>query len=128
RSRANVAIAEEERRLVGEGVVLERLLGLEFEASSQTFLQTNSRQAEALYGAALEAARLDGTERVLDLYCGAGTLTLLFARAAAAAIGVESVAEAVERARRNAERNQIGNARFVAGEARRVLREWARGE
>jgi 23S rRNA (uracil1939-C5)-methyltransferase len=126
--RAHVAIAAEERLLHGDGLVLERLLGLEFEATTGTFLQTNSRQAEALYAAALAAAELEGNETVLDLYCGAGTLTLLFARAARAAIGVESVPEAVTRARLNAGRNRIENARFVEGESRRVLREWARGE
>jgi 23S rRNA (uracil1939-C5)-methyltransferase len=128
RARANVATSEEERPLVADGLVLERLLGLEFEASASTFLQTNSRQAEALYSAALAAACLEGGECVLDLYCGAGTLTLLFARNAGQAIGVESVPEAVTRARLNARRNGIENARFVDGEARRVLREWARGE
>ena len=109
RGRANVAFAEEERALIGEGIVIERLLGLEFEASAATFLQTNSRQAEALYTAALDAARLEGGEQVLDLYCGAGTLTLLFARRAGEAIGVESVPQAVARARSNARRNGIGN-------------------
>jgi 23S rRNA (uracil1939-C5)-methyltransferase len=128
RSRANIAVGEEERVLAGGRVVLERLLGLEFEASSNTFLQTNSRQAEALYQAVRSAARPERGETVLDLYCGAGTLTLLMAREAGTAVGVESVPEAVERARRNAERNQVANARFVEGEARRVLREWARGE
>ena len=65
---------------------------------------------------------------MLDLYCGAGTLTLLMARAAAEAVGVESVADSVDRARRNAARNGVTNARFELGEARAVLREWARGE
>jgi 23S rRNA (uracil1939-C5)-methyltransferase len=127
-SRANVAIAGEERALIGDGTIVERLLGLEFEAASSAFLQTNSRQAEALYRAALAAAHLDGGECVLDLYSGTGTLTLLLARAAREAVGVESVAEAVTRARANAERNGVRNARFVAGESRAVLREWARGE
>jgi 23S rRNA (uracil1939-C5)-methyltransferase len=128
RSRANVAIAEESRPLAGDGVIVERLLGLSFEASVNAFLQTNSRQAEALYAAALAAAGLAGTERVLDLYCGTGTLTLLFARAAREAVGVESVPEAVAAARRNAQRNGIAGATFVEGEARAVLRQWARGE
>ncbi|HUK61872.1 MAG TPA: 23S rRNA (uracil(1939)-C(5))-methyltransferase RlmD, partial [Dongiaceae bacterium] len=127
-SRAQVATGEEERVLAGEPVIVECLHGLEFEASAAAFLQTNSDQAETLYRAALDAARLDGSETVLDLYCGAGTLTLLFARAARVAIGVESVPPAVEAAGRNATRNRIGNARFVCGEARAVLREWARGE
>ena len=128
RSRTNVAFGEEERALTGDGVIVERLLGLEFEATASTFLQTNSRQAEALYRAALEAAALEPHETVLDLYCGTGTLTLLMARSAGFAVGVESVGEAIERARRNAARNGIANAHFVAGEARPVLREWARGE
>jgi 23S rRNA (uracil1939-C5)-methyltransferase len=128
RSRSNVAFGEEERPLVGDGVIVERLLELEFEATANTFLQTNSRQAEALYAAALEVAALRPDETALDLYCGTGTLTLLLARSAARAVGVESVSDAVERARRNAGRNGIGNAEFVAGESRPVLRAWARGE
>jgi 23S rRNA (uracil1939-C5)-methyltransferase len=130
RSRANIAFGEEERVLRGDGTIVERLLGLEFEVSANAFLQTNSRQAEALYTATLEAARLEGGEQVLDLYCGTGTLTLLFARAVGggAAVGVESAPDAVERAVRNAGRNGLPTTRFVAGEARRVLREWARGE
>ena len=128
RSRANVAIAEEERLLWGRPAIVERLLGLEFEATAGAFLQTNSRQAEALYREAIAASGLAGDETVLDLYCGTGTLTLALARLAREAVGVETVGAAVAAARRNAERNQVANARFVEGEARRVLREWARGE
>ena len=126
-SRANIAFGEGERVLLGPGVIVERLLGLEFEASANAFLQTNSAQAEKLYAAAIEAARLAGSERVLDLYCGAGTLTLLLARAAGVAIGVESVPEAIAAANANAARNRIANARFVEGDSRRVLREWSQG-
>ena len=127
-SRANVAFAESERALVGDGTIVEGLIGLEFEATSNAFLQTNSDQAEALYAKAIEAAQLTGNECVLDLYSGTGTLTLLFARACREAVGVESVGDAVTRARANATRNGITNARFVHGESRPVLREWARGE
>jgi 23S rRNA (uracil1939-C5)-methyltransferase len=128
RSRANVALSEEERVLHGPGTLVERLLGLDFEVSANAFLQTNSRQAEALYSAALEAASPWSDETALDLYCGAGTLTLLFARKCASVVGVESVQAAVASARANALRNRIENVRFAEGEARRVLREWARGE
>ena len=128
RQRGNIAIAEEERLLVGDGLVRERLLGLEFEAASNAFLQTNSAQAEALYAAAIEACSLDASDVALDLYCGTGTLTLLLARGVREAVGVESVTQAIDAARANAERNGIANTRFVAGEARAVLRQWARGE
>ena len=127
-SRANVAFAESEVLLEGEDHIVEKLCGLEFEVVGNAFLQTNSAQAEHLYQGALAAAQLSGTETVLDLYSGAGTLTLLFARAARAAVGVESVADAVARARRNAVRNGIAGTRFECGDTRQVLREWARGE
>ncbi len=126
-SRANIAVMESERVLIGTGAIVERLLGLEFEVVGNAFLQTNSAQAERLYELTLAAAELRGDECVLDLYCGAGTLTLLFARAAASAVGVESVPDAIARARRNAARNGL-TAAFVCGDARQVLREWARGE
>ena len=125
---ANIAVMDEETVLYGTGAIVEKLLGLEFEVVGNAFLQTNSAQAERLYQAALDAARLDGSETVLDLYCGAGTLTLLFARAAKSVVGVENVPDAVERARRNALRNGVANARFVGGDARQVLREWAQGK
>jgi 23S rRNA (uracil1939-C5)-methyltransferase len=128
RQKAAVAFNEETRVLAGRDHITERLLGLEFTASANAFLQTNSRQAEHLYAAAIDAAGDVAADTVLDLYCGAGTLTLLFARAAREAVGVESVTDAVAGARRNAERNGIANARFVEGDARRVLRAWARGE
>lgn len=127
-SRSNVATMEREIPLVGPGTIVERLLGLEYEVVGNAFLQTNSAQAEKLYALALAAAELTGDESVLDLYCGAGTLTLLFARAAREAVGVESVPEAIERAHRNAVRNGLPATRFVCGDARQVLREWARGE
>jgi 23S rRNA (uracil1939-C5)-methyltransferase len=125
--RANVAFAHEERLLYGQGIVSERLLGLEFEVSANAFLQTNSAQAEALYEAVLAAADPGRDDTVIDLYCGTGTLTLLCARSARAAHGVESVPDALRLARVNAKRNGIDNASFVEGEARRVLREWAQG-
>ena len=128
RSRANVAFGESHRALTGDGMLVERLLGLEFEAGPNAFLQTNSRQAEHLYAAAVEAAALTGAETVLDLYCGTGTLTLLLARAAARTVGVESVAEAVASARRNAKRNGVANVAIVEGEARPIMRQWSRGE
>jgi 23S rRNA (uracil1939-C5)-methyltransferase len=125
-TRANVAIGDPSRQrlLYGSRYIEEHLHGLDFEVSSNTFLQTNSRQAERLYQAVLEEAALEGTERVLDLYCGAGTITLLLARQAAEAVGIEVSEDAVLEARANAKRNGITNAQFHAGEARKILREW----
>ena len=123
RRKAQVAVGEEERLLAGKLTILERLGGLTFEISSNSFFQTNTKQAERLLESALEALALTGSERVLDVYSGTGTFTLPLAKRAAEAIGIESSEIAVRDAERNAERNGITNARFWTGEALEVLRD-----
>ena len=107
-------------RIYGEPVLEETLLGLRFEISPQAFFQVNPSQAEALYAKALEAAGIaPGCGlRVLDAYCGAGTITLAAARWARDAVGIEIVASAIENARKNAAANGLGErTRFICGDA-----------
>jgi 23S rRNA (uracil1939-C5)-methyltransferase len=78
--------------------------------------------AERLYGAAAELAGLTGRERVLDLFCGIGTIALVFALDAAEVWGVELVEEAVADAIENARLNGVDNARFFAGDVRLAMR------
>jgi 23S rRNA (uracil1939-C5)-methyltransferase len=78
--------------------------------------------AERLYAVAAEYAGLSGSERVFDLYCGIGTIGLTMAARAGEVWGVEIVPEAIEDAERNAERNGIGNAHFLAANARTGVR------
>ena len=123
RRKAQVAVGDEERVLAGKPTILERLGGLTFEVSSNSFFQTNTEQAEKLLEFALDALALTGSERVLDVYAGTGTFTLPLARRASEAIGIESSDIAVRDAERNAARNGITNARFWKGEALEVLRD-----
>jgi 23S rRNA (uracil1939-C5)-methyltransferase len=108
--------------VLGEELLRERLCGLEFEMSYNAFFQTNTEMAERLYGVAAEYAGLSGGERVFDLYCGIGTIGLTMARRAGEIWGLEIVPDAIADAERNAERNEIGNARFLAGSARTGVR------
>lgn len=119
---AHVAVGEEEELLGGERTITERLGSFTFEISSNSFFQTNPRQAEGLYRTALESADLEGNEEVLDLYCGNGTISILMSGSAGKVTGVESVKEAVSNARRNAELNHVANCEFIRGEARKVLK------
>jgi 23S rRNA (uracil1939-C5)-methyltransferase len=123
RRKAQVAVGDEERLLAGKPTILERLGGLTFEISSNSFFQTNTEQAEELLGTVLDALALTGSERVLDVYAGTGTFTLPVAKRAFEAIGIESSEIAVRDAERNAARNGITNARFWEGEALEVLRD-----
>ena len=97
----------------GAAQIGEEILGLKVGVSSSTFLQVNTRQAERLYEIALDLAGLDGTERVLDLYCGIGTLSMVLARESREVIGVEVHAQAVADAKQNADRNRIENCHFL---------------
>ena len=104
--------------IAGEKTLCERLSGLEFSISPQSFFQVNSLQAERLYAAALDALELTGSETVLDAYCGAGTITLAAARRCKRAVGVEIVRPAVLDAQENARRNGLENsAQFFLGDA-----------
>ena len=107
----------------GPAFLEEELAGLRFRISPDAFFQTNTEMAERLYGAAAEFAGLGGREKVLDLFCGIGTISLVLALDAAELWGVEIVEEAVADAIQNAKLNGVDNARFFAGDVRLVMRE-----
>jgi 23S rRNA (uracil1939-C5)-methyltransferase len=107
----------------GQAFIEEELSGLRFHISPDAFFQTNTEMAERLYGSAVELAGLRGRERVLDLFCGIGTIASVLALDAAEVWGVEIVEEAVRDAIENATLNSIDNARFFAGDVRLVMRE-----
>ena len=113
----NVVLGERYRTLWGEDTLTDTLCGLRFRLSVPSFYQVNRAQAERLYGKAREFAGLTGRETVLDLYCGAGTITLVMARQAGQAVGAEIVAAAVENAEENARLNGVDNVRFLLGDA-----------
>lgn len=110
------AIGESERVVFGPGFLRETLLGVEFRVSSRSFFQTNTKQAERLFEIVREECQLTGRERVWDLYCGTGTLTLVLASLAHVIEGFELVPEAIEDARANALANGITNATFEVGD------------
>ena len=111
-------------RIAGDGTLRDRLLDLEFEISPQAFFQVNALQAEVLYNAALDAAgiRPGCGMRVLDAYCGAGTITLAAARWADSAVGIEIVPPAIENAKRNAHINGLQEkVQFICADAAREI-------
>ncbi|MEG0764593.1 MAG: 23S rRNA (uracil(1939)-C(5))-methyltransferase RlmD [Pseudoflavonifractor sp.] len=113
----NVILGDTYRTLWGEDFLYDSLCGLQFKLSVPSFYQVNSDQAELLYARALALADLNGSETVLDLYCGIGTISLVMAQAAGRVIGCEVVPEAIRDAKENALRNGISNAEFICGDA-----------
>ncbi|HEY5540881.1 MAG TPA: 23S rRNA (uracil(1939)-C(5))-methyltransferase RlmD [Coriobacteriia bacterium] len=108
--------------LSGSGFWRERLSGHTMTVSAPSFFQVNTAAAEALIGLALEALEADGSDRVVDLYAGAGTFTLPLAEVAGDVVAVEAASSAVRDLRRNLEDNQVW-ADVVGGDALRELRE-----
>jgi len=121
----NAVLGSKDTLLWGNGHITETLCGLEFTISPQSFFQVNTAQAERLYLLASAFAALEGGERVLDLYCGTGTIGLTMARACTELVGAEIVPQAIEDARRNAARNSIYNARFLCMDAARAAAQLA---
>jgi 23S rRNA (uracil1939-C5)-methyltransferase len=107
---------------LGEERLREELCDLKLEMSHAAFFQTNTEMAERLYGVAAEFAGLSGRERVFDLFCGIGTIGLTMARQAGEVWGLAIVPEAIADAERNARRNKIENAHFIAANARTGVR------
>ena len=124
--KTNVVLGDRFRTLWGSGEIEDELCGFTFRLSPQSFYQVNHDQAERLYAKAVELADLHGTETVLDLYCGTGTITLALSRHAGRAIGVEVVPEAIEDAKQNAVRNGVKNVEFFCADAAEAAARFAR--
>ena len=124
--KGNVILGDRYRTLWGSDRLEDTLCGKTFRLSVPSFYQVNRAQAERLYAKAIEFADLTGQETVLDLYCGAGTITLALSDHAKKVLGAEIVPEAIDDARENAARNGVKNAEFFCGDASDVAKKLAR--
>lgn len=115
--RTSMILGEKESVLYGKGYIEDILCGVRFRISSKSFYQINHTQTEVLYGTAIRYANLTGKERVVDAYCGIGTIGLIAAKDAAEVIGVELNKDAVFDAISNAKANAIKNVRFYQNDA-----------
>lgn len=122
--KANDSITDQEVLLFsGQDHIWEKMEGLNFKIGPKSFYQTNSEQAYELYKIAREFAALTGNEVVYDLYTGTGTIANFVARQAKKVIGIEYVPEAIEDAKKNAEKNGLSNTAFYAGDMKDILNE-----
>lgn len=115
--KTSMVLGEKETVLYGKGYIEDILCGCRFRISAKSFYQINSIQTERLYAKAMELAKLTGKERVIDAYCGIGTIGMVAAKHAGEVIGVELNRDAVRDAVRNAKMNEMNNIRFYANDA-----------
>lgn len=115
--KTSMVLGDRDIVLYGKGFIRDRLCGCSFRISPQSFYQVNPVQTEVLYKTAIEYAGLGRKERVIDAYCGIGTIGLVAASKAKEVIGVELNPDAVRDAKINAKENKVTNARFFQGDA-----------
>lgn len=117
----SMVLGNKEHVLYGKGYIEDILCGFRFRISSRSFYQVNPVQTEVLYKKAIEAAGLTGKERVIDAYCGIGTIGIVASKQAKEVIGVELNRDAVRDAVENAKINGIKNARFFCNDAGKFM-------
>lgn len=113
----SMVLGEQEKVLYGKGYIVDELMGMRFRISAKSFYQVNPIQTKHLYQGALDMAGLTGKERVLDAYCGTGTIGMIASRDAKEVTGVELNRDAVRDAITNAKTNQVKNICFVCQDA-----------
>lgn len=117
----NVIFGDTTFTLYGEDQIVDYIGDLKFNISARSFYQVNPAQTKVLYEKALEYADLTGNERVFDIYCGIGTISLFLAKKAKEVHGIEIIDAAIEDARENARINHLTNTKFYVGKAEDVV-------
>ncbi len=127
-AKTSLVLGEKETVLYGSGYIEDILCGKRFRISAKSFYQINPVQTEVLYNTAIEFAGLTGKERVLDAYCGTGTIGIVASDRAKEVIGVELNGQAVRDAKMNAKLNNTENIRFFAADAGKFMVDAAKAK
>lgn len=122
--KTNVILGNQTIVLYGSETIKDKIDDITFEISARSFYQVNPTQTKVLYDKALEYTNLNGSETVIDAYCGIGSISLFLAQKAKKVYGVEIVPEAIEDAKRNARINEMTNVEFEVGKAEEVIPNW----
>ncbi|SDY09718.1 tRNA (uracil-5-)-methyltransferase [Evansella caseinilytica] len=122
--KTSLVFGEETLPLYGKEKIEERMSDFRFDLSPRAFFQLNPIQTKKLYDKVKEAARLTGKEKVVDAYCGVGTIGLWLADGAGELRGMDVIEEAIQDARKNAEAHGVRHALYVTGKAETWLPKW----
>ena len=123
KDKTNVILGSKNINKYGNGRIIDSIGELKFEISPLSFFQVNPIQTEVLYNKALEFADIKEGDRVFDIYCGIGSISLFLAQKAEFVYGVEIVEDAIKDARKNSELNGMENLEFFVGRAEEVVPE-----
>ena len=122
--KTSLIFGDESLKLGGEETIQEVLGDISLELSSRAFFQLNPSQTVKLYDEVKKAAALTGKEKIVDAYCGVGTIGLWLAKDAGEIRGMDVVKEGIEDAKKNAKRHGIKNAHYEVGTAEKIMPKW----
>lgn len=111
--------------VAGYETISDKLGKLKFKLSPRAFFQLNPEQTVKLYTQVKYAANLTGSEKVVDAYCGVGTIGQWVADQAGEVRGVDITKQAIEDAKENAKLNKLSNTHYTVGKAEVVVPKWA---
>ena len=117
KGRVPLTLGDRDIIMYGKGYITDEMCGCKFRISPHSFYQVNPEQTEKLYSKAVSCAELKKGDKVIDAYCGTGTIGLIAAKSGADVAGVELNAEAVKDAVSNAKLNKLDNIRFYNEDA-----------
>ncbi|MEI2665387.1 23S rRNA (uracil(1939)-C(5))-methyltransferase RlmD [Rossellomorea sp. LJF3] len=119
-----LVFGDETIHLSGKESIEERLEEFTYELSARAFFQLNPIQTSKLYNEAKKAAALTGEEKVVDAYCGVGTIGLWLADGAKEIRGMDVIKEGIEDAKKNAEKFRVEHAEYFVGGAETLMPKW----
>jgi 23S rRNA (uracil1939-C5)-methyltransferase len=122
--KTSVIFGDDTFHLSGKESIEERLDEFTYELSARAFFQLNPIQTTKLYNEAKKAANLTGTEKIVDAYCGVGTIGLWLADQAKEIRGMDVVKEGIDDAKNNAKKFNVDHAHYYVGSAEKLLPEW----
>ncbi|MDN7229220.1 23S rRNA (uracil(1939)-C(5))-methyltransferase RlmD [Planococcus sp. N064] len=125
KEKTSLIFGEETITLYGKDTIHEELGELAFDLSARAFFQLNPIQTVKLYDEIKRAAQLTGTEKVVDAYCGVGTIGLWLADGAGELRGMDIIHDSVVDAKANAKRQGV-KAKYVTGTAEKWLELWSK--
>ncbi|MQR96129.1 23S rRNA (uracil(1939)-C(5))-methyltransferase RlmD [Fictibacillus phosphorivorans] len=124
--KTSLVFGEQTEGIFGKDTITEHLGDLRFELSARAFFQLNPEQTVNLYNEVKRQANLTGKEKVVDAYCGSGTIGMWLANGAEEVRGMDIIKESIMDARKNAEKHQIKNAYYETGKAEKLLPKWVK--
>ncbi|WP_226671895.1 23S rRNA (uracil(1939)-C(5))-methyltransferase RlmD [Rossellomorea aquimaris] len=119
-----LVFGDETIHLSGKESIEERLEEFTYELSARAFFQLNPIQTSKLYNEAKKAAALTGEEKVVDAYCGVGTIGLWLANGAKEIRGMDVIKEGIDDAKKNAEKFGVSHAEYFVGGAETLMPKW----